>query len=280
MTSTATRIRCFACLLALTATVAHAQPQDASDRRPADKRQTDDRQPADTLYLLHLPGVGGELGPDRRLVGGFKRANFPGPLRIYDWTGGKPGLEALLNRARNDREAAKVAEMIKRIRAEHPDTRIVLSSHSGGAGIAVWALEKLPADVQIDTLLMLSPALSQRYDLSAALRHVRGKAYAFTSVNDAVVLGAGTRLFGTIDGVKEEAAGRAGFTRPQGADAAQYEKLVQFPYTTDWIIYENIGDHIGYLALAFAEKVLAPLVTEGKVPVLKAQLPATRPTRH
>ena len=39
-------------------------------------------------------------------------------------------------------------------------------------------------------------------------------------------LGAGTRLFGTIDGKHVEAAGKVGFHPPQRADPAQYQKLV------------------------------------------------------
>ena len=35
-------------------------------------------------------------------------------------------------------------------------------------GLAVWALEKLPDDVKVDTVLLMSSALSPTYDLSKA----------------------------------------------------------------------------------------------------------------
>ena len=98
--------------------------------------------------------------------------------------------------------------------AKDPKLEITLTSHSGGTGIAVWALEKMPEGMQVQTLVLLASALSPDYDLSKALRHVRGKAYVFYSQNDQVVLGAGTRLFGTIDGVKSDAAGLIGFRMP------------------------------------------------------------------
>ena len=58
-----------------------------------------------------------------------------------------------------------------------------------------------------------------------------------------IVLGAGTRVFGTIDGKKEEAAGLRGFKTPdEPADAKQYDKLVQMPYQDAWMEIGNIGD--------------------------------------
>jgi hypothetical protein len=94
---------------------------------------------------------------------------------------------------------------------------------------------------------------------------VRGKAYVFYSKNDQVVLGAGTRLFGTIDGVKSDAAGLIGFRTPDAADKYEYGKLVQKPYDNGWIAFQNIGNHIGCMSQPFAENVVAPLLVEDAV---------------
>src|SRR5205085_171266 len=142
-------------------------------------------------------------------------------------------------------EAGKIAERITaRFRAE-PKGKILLTGHSAGTGLCVFALEKLPEDVKVETVLLMSPALSPMYDLSKALSHVTGKVYVFSNPNDVLVLGAGTAVFGTIDGQKVKAAGRHGFERPEGADKAQYAKLVAKPYEAAWMKYGNIGDHIG-----------------------------------
>ena len=233
-------------------------------------------QPVDTshAFLLHLPGIAGETQLDHRLVNGMKDAGFAGPTEIYDWTGDNKGIPALVNRQRNDREAQKIADKIVARRKEDPRGQILLTGHSGGTGLAVFALEKLPKGVMVDGLLLLSPALSPTYDLSGALAHVRGKAYVFSSSMDVFVLGVGTTLFGTIDGKKGESAGRNGFTPPaMPADAEQYQKLVNCPYDRSWLRFGNIGDHVSVMSRAFAEQVLAPMV----MPLLSnAGGPATR----
>ena len=121
--------------------------------------------------------------------------------------------------------------------------------------------------------MLLASALSPSYDLSKALSHVRGKAYAFSSPNDGIVLGAGTSVFGTIDGKQCQAAGLCGFACPKTADEEQYAKLVPMPYDPAWIKLGNIGDHIGVTSRAFAETVIAPILM-GKEP----PAPTTRPS--
>ena len=219
----------------------------------ADSKPTND-------YLLHLPGISGYHWIDKQLLSGLQEGGFDGQVHVRDWPGDAPGLAALFARKRNDQQAQAVADAIEARARENPDGRIILTAHSGGSGILVWALEKLPDDVQVDTVLLLAPALSPGYDLSAALRHVRGKMYAFTSTLDAIVLGAGTKTFGTIDGVKGDASGRCGFVVPEGADEEAYSKLVQMPYDAKWMREGNLGDHIGCMGWRFAKNVLAPLV--------------------
>ena len=213
-------------------------------------------------WLLHLPGIGGERSIDRRMTAGLREGGWEGKITIYDWTEHDPGLSALVSHERNLGEAKKVAKQIEERLTGDPKLRITLTAHSGGTGIAAWALERLPEGMQIQTLVLLAPALSPQYDLSKALRHVRGNAYVFYSKNDQVVLGAGTKLFGTIDGVKSEAAGLVGFKMPDGADAIQYRKLIQKPYDQGWLAFQNIGNHVGCMSEPFAENFLAPMLID------------------
>jgi hypothetical protein len=223
--------------------------------------------------LIHLPGITGELVIDREFVRGIKKAGYQGDVTIVDWTSDNLGIAALYAEKHNAAEAQKLADRIAQVRKDNPRGRIVVSAHSGGNGIAVWALERLPADVRVDDVLLLAPAdvrvddvlllapaLSPDYDLSNALRHVKGQAHAFTSPYDLFILGAGTMLFRTMDGKRTDSAGRVGFVEPEGADAAQYEKLVQHPYQSSWMKYGNIGDHIGVMSRHFVASVIAPLV--------------------
>jgi hypothetical protein len=231
-------------------------------------------------WLLHLPGIGGERSMDRRMTRGLKDGGWDGTIAIYDWTEHDPGLDALMNKQRNLREAAKVAGQIEERLKKDPNLEITLTSHSGGTGIAVWALERMPNGMKVQTLVLLASALSPEYDLSKALGHVRGKAYVFYSENDQVVLGAGTKLFGTIDGVKSESAGLVGFREPPDADKTQYEKLVQKPYDKGWIAFQNIGNHVGCMSEPFAQNVLAPMLIEDLTPTpLGARRVAAHPNK-
>jgi pimeloyl-ACP methyl ester carboxylesterase len=269
MARTSARCRSIACFVALAwfaALPGCGAPAAANFLAPAKEEVHE--------HLIHLPGIAGARSLDRRFIRGLRAGGCEGTIEIYDWTDNDPGLSALLSRKRNEREAEKVAEKIQQILKDEPGVKLRIVCHSGGAGIAAWALERLPDDAKIESIVFIAPALSQQYDLSKALAHVRGKAYALISVNDAIVLGAGTRVFGTIDGKKEEAAGLRGFKTPDDpADPKQYDKLVQLPYQDSWMELGNIGDHIGPMGEEFAEKVIAPLL-QGKEP----PLPTTRPS--
>jgi hypothetical protein len=240
-------------------------------------------------YLLHVPGIAGETQIDHTLTDGFKDGGFKGKVEIYDWTGKQKGIAALINHERNEKEAQKIADKIVEHRKLDPKGQILLTSHSGGTGLVIFALEKLPKDVMVDGVWLLSPALSPNYDLSTALSHIKGKLYCFSSTMDVLVLGLGTKVFGTIDGHKGESAGRVGFTKPEHpAVPDQYEKLVDCPYEKTWIRFGNIGDHVSVMSQAFAEHVLTPLVlshlpggggpmTRPIAPVGPIKLPATQP---
>lgn len=213
-------------------------------------------------FLLHLPGIGGHMFIDDLMTGGLRDGGLDAEIQIYDWTEGQSGLPALAAWQRNQLQARKIADLITQVHRADPARRIIITGHSAGCGLAVWAMENLPEDIRVDTLLMLAPALSPQYDLSKSLARVKN-AYAFISEFD-LILGPGTRQFGTIDRVKSDAAGRVGFSR-------QYPHLVVFPYDSAWLRWGNFGDHIGAMSKPFARNVLAPLLIAGT-------MPATQPT--
>jgi hypothetical protein len=216
--------------------------------------------PAPKPYVMHLPGVSGTSIVDFSLREGLRKAGFDGPFEIYDWTCHDPGIPALHARMRNEEQAGIVAEILTRQFRAHPKQPIYLTCHSGGSGPATWALERLPADVKVACFVMLAPALSPEYDLTKALAHVTGKAYCFNSPSDDLVLGTGTKMFGTIDGVRCDAAGRIGFTRPAAGDPAQYAKLIHEPYQSGWVDFGHIGGHIGCMGAPFVQAIVAPIM--------------------
>jgi pimeloyl-ACP methyl ester carboxylesterase len=215
-------------------------------------------------YLLHLPGIGGTRKIDTAMITGLKQGGYVGQVDIYDWTENDRGLMALVDDARHRREAKIIAQKLTDQFDHDPASPIYLTSHSGGAGLAVWALEDLPDRVKIKTLLFLAPALSPSYDLSKALAHVSHRAYAFTSQDDIVLLAC--RWSGTVDGVKTDGAGRVGFTKPPAGDEQQYAKLIQFPYQEAWIQLGDRGDHVGPMSRRFSRAILAPLLLSDTLP--------------
>jgi hypothetical protein len=212
-------------------------------------------------YLLHLPGVGGTVWLHRDYLAALDRGGFDAEMEIVDWRRRRFPIAALQDYDANRAAAAEVARDITDRRRAEPDRPIYLSAESGGAGIAAWVLEALPDDVQVDAALLISPALSPDYDLSAALRHVRTRMFVFTSRNDALVLGLGTSLFGTMDGKKRMAAGMVGFRQPPDADPGQYAKLEQHPFEAGWFLaYGQLGGHASALGARFASARIAPML--------------------
>jgi pimeloyl-ACP methyl ester carboxylesterase len=215
--------------------------------------------PAPPSLLIHLPGISGALRFDRDLVAGLKAGGLAEQAEIVDWPGENRGLLALGSADLNREQARLLAGRIEKLYRADPRARIIVTAHSGGTGVAVWALELLPADVQVQTLILLASALSPEYDLSPALSHVRDQALSFYSPYDEIVLGLGTRSLGTIDRVYTEAAGYVGFKPASPQDPTQYAKLKQFNYDRAWMRLGNAGEHIGALSPMFAQHVIAPL---------------------
>jgi hypothetical protein len=127
------------------------------------------------------------------------------------------------------RDAERVAEAIRRFRAEQPGEPVFVVAKSGGAGVVVRAFERLDPEA-LERVELLAPALSPRYDLTAALRAVKRPVVMFWSPLDVMILGVGTRLFGTIDGVRTRGAGMVSFAvpgphEPDGPRRCQYAKL-------------------------------------------------------
>jgi hypothetical protein len=252
-------------------------PAAASSAQPAPNPLKADLRP----YILHLPGIGGYMNIDRAMIWGLHDGGVKADVDVYDWTEGDPGMDALTAHDRNRAEAQIIADKIALRAKLRPNEPITITCHSGGCAMAAWALEKLPQDVQVQDVFMMSAALSPKYDLSAALHRVVGHLYVFSSQRDVLVLGTGTKMFGTMDGVKGDAAGRVGFTMPATGDPNQYAKVVPCPYQDKWMALGDIGDHIGAMNRDFAAAVLAPMILDGLNGGAPADpvMPATQPSR-
>ncbi|MBU0719256.1 MAG: hypothetical protein KJ749_13490 [Planctomycetes bacterium] len=233
--------------------------------------------PLDQQVLFILDGVGGlQFAPllVRRVL---RSERITMGTVVYKWQFGLPGeiWTDLMWRRRNEIMAVGLARRLMAFRRAHPQATIHVLAYSGGTGIAVFALERLGGREVVETLVLAGPAISPEYNLGPALQAVR-RAYALISHRDTVILGWGTRVFGTMDREFVAAAGKTGFRIPPGAEEAAleaYGKLREVRWSPMLKDCGHHGGHTGWLTPAFLRRHL-PSILEGN-----PQLP-TRPVRR
>jgi Serine aminopeptidase, S33 len=192
-------------------------------------------------------------------------AKLPYAISVVPWSHGLGRWLADLTDVGNCRtHADSVATIVRSFKAAQPDDPIFLVAKSGGSGVAIKALEALEPNT-VERVVLLAPALSPQYDLTRALRAVRHELVVFWSPFDVVILGAGTRLFGTIDRVKTVAAGLVGFTPPPTAkrsdlQSTEYEKLCQVRWRAPMAATGYFGGHFGPDSPLFLRKYVVPLL--------------------
>ncbi len=165
-----------------------------------------------------LPGIEGESLANRNIRKGLDDAGIPYALAIYRWGFPIPGIGMLVNQTDtggNRRAATKLAERIARYQRNYPGRPIFIVGHSGGGGIAVFALEalgRIPGAKPIEGAFLLSASISADYPLASALRMTRRGLVNVSNPEDRL-LGAGTAVIGNVDGGHGDSAGRTGFLR-------------------------------------------------------------------
>jgi pimeloyl-ACP methyl ester carboxylesterase len=224
-------------------------------------------RPSAQGLVLVADGVGGLdlCGTALRYVLGAARA--PYVIDLFPWGHGFGRWYAdLTDVANRDSQAGLIAETVRRFRAAQPEDPVFLVAKSGGAGVVVRALEQLD-DETVECVVLLAPALSPGYDLTRALRAVRRELVVFWSPLDMVVLGAGTRVFGTIDRVQSVGAGMVGFDVPRDDEresdperTRQYTKLRQVRWRPQMVSAGYFGGHVGPDSPRFLRKYVVPLL--------------------
>jgi hypothetical protein len=219
--------------------------------------------------VLVADGVGGLdlCGMALRHVMGAQK--LPYIVKVVPWGHGFGRWHAdLTNAANRDIHAKRVADEVEAFHAKSPALPVFLIGKSGGTGVVVKALEHLPAGA-VDGAVLIAPAISPRYDLTRALRAVRGEMVVFWSPLDVFVLGAGTRIFGTIDRLKVVSAGLVGFRAPEAMpdqQRAQYAKLRQVRWRPTMASTGYLGGHVGPDSPAFLRKYVVPLLRASDAP--------------
>jgi pimeloyl-ACP methyl ester carboxylesterase len=226
---------------------------------------TPERPPGDERsgLVLIADGVGGLDLCGTGLIHVAAKAGSTHEVRIVPWGHGFGKWHRDLTNVENHRLwAAKIVADVADFHASKPQASVYLVGKSGGTGVAVLALEAMPED-SVEAVVLLSSAISPEYDLSRALRAVRRDLTLFWSPLDVFVLGAGTRIFGTIDGQRVVSAGLVGFRHPKELDESalqQYAKLKQVRWSPEMASTGYFGGHVGPDNPAFLKKYVLPLL--------------------
>ena len=247
-------------LVALAAGVVFSLGSDVrpSDGEPQERNMSDEKG---VVYLLD--GVGGFGFAPKVMESVLTEAGVPHELRSFYWSHGFGHWHEDLTDDENiRRKASELADSIMDFRVKADGRPVYVVAKSGGTAVALAALAQLPPD-SVERVVLLSSAVSPDYDLVPALRSIRTELVSFWSPKDKVVLGLGTSLFGTADGVKGDSAGLVGFRVPERASVAellQYRKLRQVEWDQSMRKTYNFGTHIGTSMPLFVRDYVAPLV--------------------
>jgi pimeloyl-ACP methyl ester carboxylesterase len=216
--------------------------------------------------ILVLPGIDGESFINHSIVHGLVDGGIQSAIEIYDWTTGFILLFIYHLRAsrRHAAQAKLIADRIVRYKRAYPGRPVQIIGHSGGAGMAVLAVESLPDGVAVDTLILLQGALSPEFNLTRTLSRSEHGIVNFYSHLDILFLGVGTLLAGTIDGRPSPAAGMIGFRPPRGlsyVDRRLYQdKFRQVPFRATMARDFNFGGHMGATNRVFIARHVVPLL--------------------
>lgn len=213
-------------------------------------------------HVVVLPGIAGADVFNRRMAQLIDQEVPNVSAELWDWTAVEPpeGLSSLPNLTdyeRNQRRAEVLAAQLVAWHKRHPRVRLSLVGMSGGVGMALFAVEKLPEELSLDRLVFISGATAPDYDLRPALRRCRGGIWNYYSHLDVAILDRGTRAAGTMDRQFVTAAGCLGFNVPD--DPAFAARLHQLAWTPRMLALGNDGSHLGGLAMPFLRKYVLPL---------------------
>ena len=231
----------------------------------------DQRLPCGNLYYLDGAGGGTELvNWCQGVRDGLLEAGYAGACEMFTW---QTGLGAVADQdidvAYKRQKAGELADRIREYRKEQPDAPVNLIGMSAGTAVAVFTAEAMPEDCPLDTVVLLGASIGSNYDLTKALRHVRGKLYIFTSPNDGV-LALLMVVTGTADRQPGSAAGATGFVIPAGATEETRnlyaEKLVTIAWTKEFERAGNYGHHLDNVNKDFIRNYVAPVVMGGNPP--------------
>ena len=215
------------------------------------------------VFYCDGAGGGGITNWEGGVKQGFKQAGFQGTVTMFPW---ETQLGVLADQDVPEeykiKKGHELAKEIAKYMQEYPNAPVDVIGLSAGTDVALHALEALPRGKMVDTVVLLSSSMSYTYDLTNALRHVRGDMYVTTSSRDSI-LSMGAAMAGTADRKHVDSAGIHGFRMPARASAETrrlYSKVVNLAWRPEYEQYGDFGHHTDTAKASFIEHVIAPLI--------------------
>ena len=220
-------------------------------------------------YVYYLDGASGGARLHNWSDGvrqGLMKAGYDGAGEMFTW---QTGLGLVADQtASNEYKRGKAAELAREMqgyRQRYPNAPLTLMGLSAGTAVVAFTLEALPPDVMVENVILLSGSLSADYNLTKALRRVRGKLYVFTSQRDAVL-----QMLMPFGGTADRASGTTatvgvqGPRMPAGASSEKRRlyasKIVEIPWNEQFATYGHRGGHTDSVKGPFVQHFVAPLV--------------------
>jgi hypothetical protein len=257
--------------------LAAAAPGCILGNRPSMSR-TGSRTDSITYYLDGAGNIG--FGKDAVRLG-LAEGGYNGRVEYYIWTTYLGPVLDQVSYRHNRKEGRQLARVIEKYLNAHPGAQVNLVGLSAGSGIAVFALEQLKPGYQVDDVVALSSSLSATYDLSRALRRVRGGIHFFWSPDD-VILRRVMPLAGTVDRAPHGApvAGLTGARLPSGAGAEKRELYAKV-HNYEWRQEDNESliklRHAGSASRSIFRNRVAPLLVQDLPEHRHHETPQTSP---
>ncbi|RKY25977.1 MAG: hypothetical protein DRP83_05315 [Planctomycetota bacterium] len=206
------------------------------------------------VYIL--PGIQGVDYHYKNIRQGLRGSGIKCAIKIHPWGCQIPGLNLLVNETdvAGDRGwGKKIALEIVEYQRNFPGRPVGIIGQSGGCGVAVFAAEalsRIPGAQPIEGLILLDASVSADYNLTAALSMCNRGILNFYNEQDVALLGAGTEMFGNMDGGHGDSAGRTGFDR-------RFPRLYQVEVTKD-MAEAFANPHFADTSSAFASQFISP----------------------
>ncbi len=183
---------------------------------------------------------------------GLRDANYPGAVTHYHWSlTMNPALDQTFRFIAKSSGAALGREITTYLK-KYPKADANIIALSAGTGVGIWAIENVEPPGKVNHFIMLGSSLSSRYDVSKALRNMKGNIYVYYTPTDPVLDGP-VRALGTIDGTFDDSAGLVGLIGP----SARQGRVVNIARRSEHSRFGWTGGHADCTNRRFVEHYLA-----------------------